>query len=105
MEYETNYLELKQRFEYAASELGRAFDDEKLATLLNNTIQASSITKSVQSLLFTIKTHKPAGEIALRLIHSSAGHPARAISSFISQILLKKHFLKQRRKIFLLKNS
>jgi len=34
-----------------------------------------------------VKTHKPQGQVAVRMIHSSAGHSAKALSVFIDRLL------------------
>ena len=78
-------FDIKANLIQQAERLGRALDDDGLTKWMIDMIESSDIRKIVQQFLFNIKTHKPAGSVSLRLIHSAAGHPGRGISNLIKK--------------------
>ena len=90
--YETTYVTDKKvivsQIFNACKAVAEAYEDEQLLEWLSRKIHSSDPRRVVQMILFTIKTHKAAGKIKFRTIHSSVGHPAT-----VPSLLIKKSFV------------
>ena len=70
--------------------LESALKIEGLAKHLNQGMYSCSDTKFVSRILATVKTHKDAGEVSLRLLHSGVGHPFGGVSKLLAKLLRPK---------------
>ena len=82
-----NTITAKNTLMKYSKKVAEAFEDPAMGHWLTSCIGSSKDNKFYQTLLFNIKTHKPAGCIKMRAIHSGVGHPATAPSIMIHRLL------------------
>ena len=86
-------------YSHVAAECGRIFDDNSLTKALLSGLAAGHGFRLCSTIGFRVKTHKPSGQVGLRLLHQSSRHPMapamRLLSSFLTPILRSfPHILK-----------
>ena len=74
-------------FESDARELARAYDCPAMQTYLFSKIRGCKRSSVLSTLMCTCKTHKERGNISLRLLHSTTGHPGAPIQYIVRQAI------------------
>ena len=74
-----NLETIKSQLKKHCAEVAEAYGDKEMKRTLLNKVTYTDSKKLVQNVLFNIKSHKPDGEVSIRLIHSATGHPAASL--------------------------
>lgn len=79
-----------QSYTKICSKVAESLGEEDLKAFLRQCLVKCRGGNLVSSVLYTVKTHKPVGQVSARLIHSSSLHPFSGLSS-----IFKKMFAEQ----------